>query len=215
MCLIDVLRLVVSDMTDWCDLCIDSGRFWYDRLMWLMYGPLWFLIGLVDIYIFINVHFPTQCPKGTQQPYNLHSSPKCWPVISNIKIYFNCHRLPTLLAAYIKYKCSLSNPVPEGHTETLLLTFIPQMLAWYIQYQHIYPTELYSPNCWQPISNTTGYFIEMYTSQLCARRAHRNPTTYIHPPIVSMVYQISTYIFNCHIPTKLLASHIQFKFTSL
>ena len=83
----------------------------------------------IQIYISKNVHPPTLCPKGTQKPYNLHSSPKCWPVISNIKIYFNCHRLPTLLAAYIKYKCSLSNPVPEGHTETLLLTFIPQMLA--------------------------------------------------------------------------------------
>ena len=95
--------------------------------------------------------------KGTQKPYNLHSSPKCWPVISNIKIYFNCHRLPTLLAAYIKYKCSLSNPVPEGHTETLLLTFIPQMLAWNIQYQHIFSTVTCSQNCWQHISNTNMY----------------------------------------------------------
>ena len=141
--------------------------------MWLIYWLWWSLIWQIDvidvwtlvvsdrpcwyIYISINVHFPTLCPKGTQKPYNLHSSPKCWPVISNINIYFNCHRLPTLLAAYIKYKCSLSNPVPEGHTETLLLTFIPQMLAWYIQYQHKFSTVTGSQYCWQHISNTNVY----------------------------------------------------------
>ena len=38
------------------------------------------------------------------------------------------------------------------------LTFIPQLLAWYIQYQHIYSTVTCSPNCWQHISNTTIYF---------------------------------------------------------
>ena len=206
---IDVLTLVASDMTDWCDWYIDCGGLWYDRLMWLMYGPLWFLIGLVDIYIFINVHFPTQCPKGTQQPYNLHSSPKCWPVISNINIYFNCHRLPTLLAAYIKYKCSLSNPVPEGHTETLLLTFIPQMLAWYIQYQHLFQLS-HTPN-------TVGIIfpIQMFTLQHCTRWAHRNPLTYIHPPNVGMVYPISTYILNWYMLPKLLAAYIKYNYVFL
>ena len=133
--MINVLTLVLSDITNWCDWCIYAGGFLYDWLMWLIYWLWWSLIWQIDvidvwtlvvsdrpcwyIYIFfINVHFPTLCPKGTQKPYNLHSSPKCWPVISNINIYFNCHRLPTLLAAYIKYKCSLSNPVPEGHKET-------------------------------------------------------------------------------------------------
>ena len=118
--------------------------------------------------------------------------------MSNINIYF--------------YKYTLPIPVPEGHKETL--------------YLHL------SPNCWHGISNIIIYIQLNYTPQivgslypikldilqkctLCARRAHRNPTTYIHPPIVSMVYQISTYIFNCHIPTKLLASYIQYKFTSL
>ena len=50
----------------------------------------------------------------------------------------------------------------------------------------------------------------MYTSQPCARRAHRNHLTYIHPPIVGLVYPISTYIFNCHMLPKLLAAYIQY-----
>ena len=52
----------------------------------------------------------------------------------------------------------IPNPVPEGHTETLQLTVIPQVLAWYIQYQHIYSTDIYSPNGWKHISNTNIYF---------------------------------------------------------
>ena len=63
----------------------------------------------IQQHIFINVHFPTLCPKGTQKPYNLHSSPKCWPVISNINIYFNCHRLPTLLQLSPNFWHDISN----------------------------------------------------------------------------------------------------------
>merc|ERR1712088_569763 len=40
------------------------------------------------------------------------------------------------------------------------------------------------------------HFPKMYIPQPCARRAHRNPPTYIHPPIVGMIYPIPTYIFN-------------------
>ena len=42
---------------------------------------------------------------------------------------------------YIFQKCTFPNPVPEGHTEILQLTFILQLLAWYIQYQHTYSTD--------------------------------------------------------------------------
>ena len=38
------------------------------------------------------------------------------------------------------HKCSLPNPVTEGHTETLWLTFIPQMFA-------AYPISTYIFNC--------------------------------------------------------------------
>ena len=63
------------------------------------------------------------------------------------------------------------NPAPEGRTDTLQLSYIPQMLAEYIQYKYIYPTDTcfptqrpkgaqtpsncnISPKCWQKISNT-------------------------------------------------------------
>ena len=71
-------------------------------------------------------------------------SPNCWHHISNTNIYFK--------------KCTFTKPVPEGHTETFQLTFIPQVLAWYIQYQHISSSDIYSPNCWHHISNTNIYF---------------------------------------------------------
>ena len=38
----------------------------------------------------------------------------------------------------------------EGHKETLQITFIPQVLAWYIQYKVIYSTETYSKNVHSP-----------------------------------------------------------------
>ena len=60
-------------------------------------------------------------------------SPNCWQHITNTIIHFQ--------------KCTFPNLVPEGHTETIQLTFITQVLAWYIQYQHIYSTDIYSPNC--------------------------------------------------------------------
>ena len=71
-------------------------------------------------------------------------SPNCWQHITNTIIHFQ--------------KCTFPNLVPEGHTETIQLTFITQVLAWYIQYQHIYSTDTYSPNCWQHISNTNKHF---------------------------------------------------------
>ena len=68
-------------------------------------------------------------------------------------------------------KCTFLNFAPEGRTETLQLTYIPQILAAYIQYKYIYykmyvpspcsavqglhpknaqkPSNLHiSPNCW-------------------------------------------------------------------
>ena len=69
-------------------------------------------------------------------------------------------------------------------------------------------TATYYPNCWQSIANTNDNF-QKYTPQLCARRAHRNPPTYIYPLSFGMIYPIRTYIFNWHIRSKLLAAYIQ------
>ena len=89
----------------------------------------------------------------------------CSPNISNTNIYID---------VYIT-KCTFLNFVPEGRTETLQLTYIPQMLAAYIQYKYI--------------------ILKMYIPQPCAQSAHRNSSTYIHPPCVGMIYPIPTYIF--------------------
>ena len=100
-------------------------------------------------YTFQNVHYQTLCPeilkipnlypKGTQKPFNLHSSPNCWHDISNTNIHIQLTHTPQIVGSiypiqiYIFQKCTFPNPVPEGHTETLQLTFIPQLLACYIQ----------------------------------------------------------------------------------
>merc|ERR1711867_421212 len=55
-------------------------------------------------------------------------------------------------------------------------------MAWYIQYQHIYPTELYSPNCWQPISNTTGLFYRnVHFPSLCPKGTKKPSNLHLSP----------------------------------
>ena len=105
--------------------------------------------------------------------------------------------------------------MPEGHKETLQLTFIPQVLAWYIQYQHIYSNDTYSknahfptlcpkgtqkpinlyssPKCWHDISNTKVFIQLTYISQIVGS-------------IYEYCYTISTYIY---FPKK-IASFIQY-----
>merc|ERR1719458_1332122 len=80
------------------------------------------------------------------------------------------------------------------------------------------PSKLHlSHKCWHDISNTNIYiqlthtphiigsiypFSKIHIPQSCARRAHRNPPTYIHPPSVGIIYPIQIYIFkNVHSPT--------------
>ena len=59
-------------------------------------------------------------------------------------IYMNVEltNIPKLLAAYSIQMYISPSRAPEGHTETLQLTYIPQLLAEYIhiQYQFIYST---------------------------------------------------------------------------
>ena len=67
------------------------------------------MIYSIPTYIFKNVHSPTLRPKGAQKLSKLHSAPKCWHNISNTNLYFQLTYIP--------------------QTETLQLTFIPQVLA--------------------------------------------------------------------------------------
>ena len=93
------------------------------------------IVGIVypiRIYISKNVHSPTLCPKGTQKPFNLHSSSKCWHDISNINIYLQVTYTPQIVGIIYPIQIHISKnpkPIPKGHTETLQLTFILQVLA--------------------------------------------------------------------------------------
>ena len=97
--------------------------------------------------------FPTLCPKGTQKTINLNTSPKCWHDISNTKVFIQLTYISQIVGTIYEYCytivyfkiCKLTNPAPEGRTETLQLTFILQVLARYIQYQLIYSTDIYFP----------------------------------------------------------------------
>ena len=114
--------------------------------------------------------------------------------------------IPQMLAEYIQYKYTYStdimfrNPAHEGRTNTLQLSFIPQMLAEYIQYKYIIF------GSWACIKNSTDIYVlemlaayihykylilTMYIPQPPVQRAHRNPSTYIHPPCVGMIYPIT------------------------
>merc|ERR1711951_113285 len=53
-----------------------------------------------------------------------------------------------------------------------------------------------APKCWHNISNTNLYFQLTYIPQPCARRAHRNTPTHIHPLSFGMMYSIRSYNFN-------------------
>ena len=53
-----------------------------------------------------------------------------------------------------------------------------------------------APKCWHNISNTNLYFQLTYIPQPCARRAHWNTPTHIHPPSFGMIYLIPTYNFS-------------------
>ena len=79
--------------------------------------------------------------------------------------------------------------MPEGHKETPQITFIPQVLAWYIQYKHIF-------------SQLTHIQKMLILLTLCPK-AQWNFPTYTHPLSVGMIYPILTYIFNCYIVPKM------------
>ena len=70
----------------------------------------------MQIYIFKNVHSLTLCPKGTQKPSNLHSSPKCWHDISNINIYIQLTYIPQTVGSIYPIQIYISKNV---HSLTL------------------------------------------------------------------------------------------------
>ena len=55
---------------------------------------------------------------------------------------------------------------------------------------------IYIPSTHTPQIVRTTYLIEMSYTQLCARRAQRNPFNLQSSPSVGMIYPIPTYIYN-------------------
>ena len=103
------------------------------------------------MYILQNFYFPQ--PEGHTETFQLTYVPQVLAeyiqyqyilILDIYWIYMNVEltNISKLLAAYSIQMYISPSRAPEGHTETLQLTYIPQLLAEYIhiQYQFIYST---------------------------------------------------------------------------
>ena len=116
---------------------------WYQIYSTDIYSPnCWHHISNTNIYISKYVHSPTLCPNGTQKTSNLHLSPMCWHDISNTNIYIQLTYIPKIVGKICPIE--IYYPAPEGRSETPQHTFLPQVLAWYVQCQYINTTGMYS-----------------------------------------------------------------------
>ena len=109
-------------------------------------------------YIFQKCTFSNPAPEGRTETPNLHSSPKCWHDISNTNIFIQLIYIsPDIYSTNIYFsKYIFLHLAPKGRTETLQLTFIPQVLAWYIN------TKLYIQLTYIPQIVGSIYAILMY-----------------------------------------------------
>ena len=162
-------------------ICEECGKDFTEKRFLNDHMQTWaFNYGFIAWYLFCKFLTYNVLPPTVYDFYFLQrhlavsfSYPKCWHDISNTNIYIQLIHIPKM---YI-----LPTLCPKG---TLKLSNLQS-----------------SPKCWHDISNINIYIqlihIQKCTfSQPCARRAHWNSPTYIHPPSVGMIYPISTYIFN-------------------
>ena len=155
----------------------------------------WIHVSNTNIH-FQNWTFPNPVPEGHKETLQLTFSPKvlawyiqyqhiystiyspnCWHHISNANIHIQ--------------NCTFPYPVPEGHKETIQLTFVPKVLAWYIQYQHIFWSDTYSPSCWHRISNTDIHFQQFNIHISKVRRSILSSKEYNISLIKNFVQRIS------------------------
>ena len=80
----------------------------------------------IQIYISINIHFPSLCPKGTKKPSNLHLSPNCWHGISNINIYFQLSHAHNIVGSIYPIQMCIFVSVHEcvRHTSELYCSHV-------------------------------------------------------------------------------------------
>ena len=129
-----------------------------------------------------------------------------YPIPTKASNCVKCPKLFDFISIRIS-KCLFSIPAPEGRTETVQLTFIPQELAWYIQYQPISSTVKIVPNCWLWISNIY-FFKNVHFTTTRPKVAKKLPN--LHSS--TKIYPIQTCIYTWYVFPKQLAAHIQYKF---
>ena len=98
-------------------------------------------------------------------------------------------------------------PQPEGHTETFQLTYVPQVLAEYIQYQYILILDIYWIYMNVELTNISkllaAYSIQMYISPSRAPEGHTETLqlTYIPQLLQNIsIYNINLYIQLTNVP---------------
>ena len=131
----------------------------------------------LHISIILKMYIPQPYPRTLQQSFQVMSiqhqhiystyiySQNCLQHIFNTKIYLKYIYSPTMR--------------PKGTQKLTNLHSSPQLLAWYIQYQHIYSTDIYSPNFWQHMFNTNIYFNKSIFPNTAPEGRTETPT--IHP----------------------------------
>ena len=98
------------------------------------------------------VRSPTLCPKGTQKPSNLHSSPKCRHDISNTNIYIQMIHTPQIFGSIYPIQINSSKIVRSP-------TLCPKGTQK--------PSNTHSsPKFWHDISNTNIYIQLTHTTQI-------------------------------------------------
>ena len=144
--------------------------------------------------IFWNIYIPQPCTRLTFIPPTVGM---IYPIPTYI---LNWHIFPKLLAAYIQYKYIFQQIYIPQHCAQRAHrnsnnTCSAQVLAWYIQYPHIYSTDIYSPNFWQHMFNTNIYFNKSIFPNTAPEGRTETPT--IHPapkcwPNISNTHMCST-----------------------
>ena len=97
-----------------------------------------------------NVHFPTLCPKGTQKPINLNTSPKCWHDISNTKVFIQLTYISQIVGTIYEYWYTI-----------LTFIYIPKNCSIYTI--HIYIVfKFFIPSVFKNITYVDLCFLKLY-----------------------------------------------------
>ena len=100
-----------------------------------------------QIYILKYIYSPTLRPKGKQKLPNFTFIPPTVCMMYPTRIYIKLTYIPQIVGSIYSIQIYISTKL---YSPTLQLQLV---LAWYIKYQNIYSTDIFSPSCWLHISN--------------------------------------------------------------